>query len=326
MDLMGMMSGVAELSARGNSERKREMWRMGGRDGRRGMMTVCKRCSAVTSRSIYDRDECKNCGQPLCLGCGAVDIVHDHVSGNEVCANCGIVIRQILLPTTVTTVTTKSPEHAPPGPLKPACGHRLSTQREVLVDLKKSSRESAYLDLCDAAMLNDKVAARASQEFMRFRAMAKSEKISDKNLMAYAIYYAAIVEGSPRSPLEIAARTGVTKSILCDIEGVFPLPLDTLAPDSYIPTFFPHLGLGDTRHQMAIERLCRGLTCVDAYDPKTVAATIIYIYCRDPRTILEQGVSRPTMKEIGRVCGVSASSISRCAIIVHEELDQPRCS
>ena len=303
-DLIQDMSKYNYLSIKGGRERAQRAKEieycqhafLGKNDGSRNL--YCIKCSFVKENICRCRLEVPSVDNPSgernCLKCGIIlecehDVaITDDSSGEKVCTKCGLVLRVFMEPPTL---------------------------RE-LPQIDRILRESTFHDLCDAAMLNDGIAKRASTEFVRFRKLNECKHLSNKKLMAYSLHYATYVEGSPRPPAEISTYTGVKKSDLCDIESILPIPMELLKPEAFVSRFCYHLDL-DGRDEIAIKKICSELTRVDAHDPRTVAASVIYSYSQQHKCAAGGTL---TMKKIADVCDVSSSAISNCLPIISIEL------
>lgn len=273
LDIMRSMSEVREMSRMGDRERK--LAKIEKKDHRDDIIDNCRHGS----------------------------VIHDHVSGHEVCSSCGLVLDVIMKHEKL---------------MDDSVYHRTEDEAcKELPQVREVTRDTRFSHICDQNMLNEGIANRASIEFARFSKMKAGRHFTTNQLEAYSLYYATFAEKSPRPPVEIAAYTNVTKKVLCDMERVFPIPLDSLKPKLFLPRFCYFLGYSG-KDQVAMESMCQKLTRVDAYDPRTVAGTVIYLYY-----IMESAIKptkKLTQKKIGDICNVSSTSISKCLPLVRLDI------
>lgn len=213
----------------------------------------------------------------------------DECTGDVICLQCGLVLHRLLDAAYDVTLS-------------------------VAFDHVSWEREQQFRDVCDANLMNEGLVQIAGRHFRTFRKSEDGAKFADNEIAAYSLYYAALTEGAGRSAAEIAAYFHVACSALCRIEGIFPPPLTTLSPLSFLSRHCPELDI-DWRQERKIGALCQRFEDVDGRDPRTVAAASICLHYE-----LMHQASKMSQKRVAKVFNISRSAICSCVRALREEL------
>jgi transcription initiation factor TFIIIB Brf1 subunit/transcription initiation factor TFIIB len=273
--------------------------------------------------------------------------VTDEITAEEVCPECGLVLDRLL---------GDRNEHS----------QSYEDDFDTVTDdaLVVFRRNQAFLDVCDSMMMNEGVAKRAEIEYNKFTRLcadqqkevvngakgskkhctgvlrdeamgSKTGSVPQNELAAYSLYIANLKEGAGRSPDEIAAYTGVDRSSLCQLEEIFPPPLELQRNISCLPRFCYDLGI-TYKQQLEITDIYNRVTNADGHRPVTVVAAIIYLYMKriggnnTPPDVRKgrkadsgragKGAGRITIKRVADVCNVSKLSLSKLAKSIKNDL------
>ena len=209
--------------------------------------------------------------------CRHLNYIQAYRDGHVVCVDCGLVIDECIYP-------------------------QLVNHSQPLFEVE-SEIKTFLADCCDRMFIPVSVMNSIYDEYVHFRSESDFEKIEDRQLLAYSIYFKLKKEDIGKNIEYIASKTGISSKKIwkCEkIDAYLSIPIDIrclLTPA--LSTF--NLTQNDYEKIIHISFHFEDRH----FTPTTMISTLVYMYCKTKKIPIN-------LKKVHSVFGVSSMSIYRC--------------
>lgn len=289
--------------------------------------------------NFVDTSKEKILSLPMCPDCGSINIIYDHEQGETVCADCGLVLNDQTIsdkrPIYHSETAEKEIHYAPPTVQtlhnkglstyfrteRDARGNMLSAKNKNTIRrlkhhqyrISNNAKARSILDACrhlqrfsDQLNLPKSTHARAA---LLFRKVLKQDLVKGRSIssvVAACLYIACREAGIPRTYMEISKLTGINKKDLTRCYRLIVEKLNLFLPAfsaiTYISVYAEKLGIHGKVVSDAISIIKALKRHTSGKDPKGLAASALYISCRQNREWLGQ-------ESIANVAGITAVTV-----------------